>query len=181
MPIDTVFFDVGGTLIHPDLTLLMAPLLERVHPTPEQLAIAERAAKYAEHRNPDDAPGKTTNTNHWHVYFETLLQTLNCGFDLLPQLTARAGKSCYWTQVDPAAREMLQELKRRCRLAVISNADGHIRDVLARAGLAELFDEIIDSAQVGCEKPHPRIFQAALQAMKAEPRRSSVHRRPVCH
>jgi putative hydrolase of the HAD superfamily len=172
MPIHTIFFDVGGTLIHPDLSRLLAPLLARVTPTAGQFAIAERAAKYAGHANGDAAPAKTPNTSHWHVYFQALLQAVGCGLDLLPELTARAGKSHYWTQVDPAAVGTLERLKRHYRLAVISNADGRIREVLARAGMAGLFDEIIDSGLVGCEKPDPRIFRAGLQAMNANPAQS---------
>jgi putative hydrolase of the HAD superfamily len=57
-------------------------------------------------------------------------------------------------------------------LAVISNADGKIEDVLKRSGIADCFATITDSGLVGYEKPHPAIFQAALQAMDAKPQES---------
>ncbi len=189
MPINYIFFDVGGTLIYPDMERLMAPLLQRVRPTPEQLAAADRAAKFAMPRNGDDAPAKPartqtgptgqqpgattpsgiTNGGHWYVYFDTLLKSLGCCQELLPQLAGRAGDSSYWTLVAPGATEIIQRLKQRCRLGVISNADGRIRQVLERGGLAEFFDDITDSGLVGYEKPDVRIFQAALQAMGARP------------
>jgi HAD superfamily hydrolase (TIGR01549 family) len=61
----------------------------------------------------------------------------------------------------------LARLRRDYRLAVISNADGRILEVLRRAGVAAYFERIIDSGQVGYEKPDRRIFQAALEAMGA--------------
>src|SRR6266403_358374 len=45
---------------------------------------------------------------------------------------------------------------------------------LARIGLARWFDVIIDSTEVGCEKPDPRIFRIALERAGASPART-VH------
>jgi putative hydrolase of the HAD superfamily len=57
-------------------------------------------------------------------------------------------------------------------MAVISNADGKIAEVLTRCEIADCFASITDSGLVGYEKPHPAIFQAALQAMDAMPEES---------
>jgi putative hydrolase of the HAD superfamily len=51
-------------------------------------------------------------------------------------------------------------------LAVISNADGKIEALLQRNGIADCFESMIDSGIVGCEKPAPRIFRVALEAME---------------
>jgi FMN phosphatase YigB (HAD superfamily) len=190
--VKTVFFDVGGTLLHPDLDRLLAPLLTRVNPSPAQLAAADRAAKYsipatsaggtsaaacAVVSSPGNSgpvatgPGDhedTTNNGHWRVFFVHLLAALGGCDDLLPELVARAADSSYWTVLAAAAPETLAQLRRRYRLAVISNADGGIRRLLDRAGIADFFEQVIDSGLVGCEKPDPRIFQTALSAMGAE-------------
>jgi HAD superfamily hydrolase (TIGR01549 family) len=159
-----IFFDVGGTLIFPDLTEMMAPLLRRgVHPTAEQLFIAEKAAKHIHTRDADDAPG---NRSHWYVYFSSLLEQIGAGRDLLEELAARAGNSSYWTVQAPRAKETLERLQRDYRLAVISNADGKIRQVLESVGLAQYFESITDSGLVGHEKPDRRIFEAALSSMQ---------------
>lgn len=177
MAIKTLFFDVGGTLIHPDLSQLMAPLLAYVTPNPEQIRMADHAAKRAFRPNGDDAAGSTSsNQGHWDVYFRTLLGSLDGTLteagcdkqDLLAELVARANNSSFWTKVDPAAAPTLERLRPDYPLAVISNADGRIRQVLERAGLARFFGHITDSGLVGCEKPDPRIFHAALQAASAE-------------
>jgi putative hydrolase of the HAD superfamily len=68
-------------------------------------------------------------------------------------------------------REVLMALKRRHRLAVVSNFDytPTARLVLEREGLADLFDEILVSDAVGWRKPAPRIFQEALDRMRLAP------------
>lgn len=162
-----IFFDVGGTLIFPDLPQLMAPLLRRrITPTSEQLFLAERAAKHIHTRSADDMPG---NRSHWYVYFSSLLEQIGAGLDLLEELASRATDSSYWTVLAPGAKETLEQLRKNYRLAVISNADGKIREVLERVGLAEYFESIVDSGLVGYEKPDPRIFEAGLAAMQLSP------------
>jgi putative hydrolase of the HAD superfamily len=47
------------------------------------------------------------------------------------------------------------------RLAVVSNADGRVRALLEEAGLSAHFEFVVDSAEVGVEKPDPRIFHSA--------------------
>jgi len=68
-------------------------------------------------------------------------------------------------------REVLTALKRRHRLAVVSNFDytPTARLVLEREGIADLFDEILVSDAVGWRKPAPRIFQAALDRLRLAP------------
>jgi putative hydrolase of the HAD superfamily len=177
MAIRTIFFDVGGTLVHPDLSQLMAPLFACVTPTDEQIKVADRAAKHAAHLDDDRAAAaRSSNQGHWDVYFRTLLNEMNgsleqAGSDkdaLLAELVARANNSSFWTKADPMAAPTLEHLRQEYRLAVISNADGRINQVLARAGLVGYFNHITDSGLVGCEKPDPRIFRAALEAEGAE-------------
>ncbi len=68
-------------------------------------------------------------------------------------------------------REVLTALKRRHRLAVVSNFDytPTARLVLEREGVADLFDEILVSDAVGWRKPAPRIFQEALDRLRLAP------------
>ena len=52
---------------------------------------------------------------------------------------------------------------------MVSNSDGRVEQALAAAGLRHYFDVVIDSALVGVEKPDPRIFHAALEALGVAP------------
>ena len=51
------------------------------------------------------------------------------------------------------------------RLAVVSNWDERLPRLLAALGLAGHFEAVVVSAEVGVEKPHPRIFEAALERL----------------
>lgn len=64
-------------------------------------------------------------------------------------------------------RALLEGLRRRHRLAVVSNFDytPTARFVLERAGVVDLFDTIVVSDAVGWRKPAPEIFEHALGAL----------------
>jgi putative hydrolase of the HAD superfamily len=71
----------------------------------------------------------------------------------------------------PGATETLALLRRRgCRLAVVSNlllrAEG-MRAHLSQLGLSQFFETLVFSSEVGWLKPHPRVFQHALEALGA--------------
>jgi HAD superfamily hydrolase (TIGR01549 family) len=69
-----------------------------------------------------------------------------------------------------AARPVLERLARTIPLGIVSNSYGNLRDVLQREGLLDLFRTVIDSREVGFEKPDPRIFHAAAHALGVDPR-----------
>ena len=73
----------------------------------------------------------------------------------------------------PGVPEALGRLQRRgLTLAVISNSDGTCAKSLEDAGLLGYLSFVIDSAEVGVEKPDPRIFEIALARCGADPRRT---------
>lgn len=75
-----------------------------------------------------------------------------------------------WGAIDPATPAALGRLRAAgYRLAVISNSDGRAGEALAAVGLAEHFEFVIDSAEVGVEKPDPRIFALALDRLGLPP------------
>jgi HAD superfamily hydrolase (TIGR01509 family) len=75
-----------------------------------------------------------------------------------------------WSSVAEHSAESLARLRLAgLKLGVISNSDGRVDQALEAAGLREYFDVVIDSALVGVEKPDPRIFHAALDALDVAP------------
>jgi len=55
------------------------------------------------------------------------------------------------------------------RLAVVSNWDVSLHDVLERTALRPLVDAVVISAELGVAKPDPAIFRAALDRLGAGP------------
>lgn len=174
MGLDTIFFDVGGTLVFPNPQGTLGPLFSRgIQPTAQHLNRAERAAK----RALDDFYSKprpvNTDHNYWDAYYTHLLGDLRIADDALKlELIACARTSANWDRLQPNTADILRELSRSYGLAVISNADGRIAELLERLGVAEFFQTITDSGKVGHEKPDPRIFAAAIDSVGADPSRS---------
>jgi FMN phosphatase YigB (HAD superfamily) len=68
-----------------------------------------------------------------------------------------------------ANRGILEALKRRFRIGVVSNFYGNLERILKEAGMTEMIDSITDSSQVGIFKPQPGIFEAALRGLGVAP------------
>jgi glucose-1-phosphatase len=73
-----------------------------------------------------------------------------------------------WSRrVLPGARELLDELRRRYRLAALSNSNElHWERNTNELRIIEMFEFAISSHQVGLCKPHPDIYKAALDRAK---------------
>lgn len=74
-----------------------------------------------------------------------------------------------WTVYDDVVPALMELKQRGWRLGVISNFDSRLEDVLRACELAQLFDSVHISTQVGAAKPDPAIFQAALKHYGIEP------------
>jgi putative hydrolase of the HAD superfamily len=160
-----LFFDVGNTLLFPDRKRMLYALHDRqIFPSDELLKQIEREAK----REFDSELESNSAVDHgfWHIYYSRLLEELQLhGDPILSDLVSRTRISANWCEIRPGTREALRRLSKYYRLAVISNADGKIADVLARCGIADCFETITDSGIVGREKPHPAIFDAAVRSL----------------
>ena len=70
-------------------------------------------------------------------------------------------------KIDSETVNVLTKLNNTTRLALLSNFDHppHIYRLLKKYNIAELFEEIIISGEVGTEKPDPLIFSLALSRL----------------
>jgi HAD superfamily hydrolase (TIGR01509 family) len=166
-PVKAIFFDVGNTLLFPDRPRILGPLLQRkLAPSLEMLHAIERKTK-KEFDEMLQHDGKA-DRSFWYLFYSHLIQELGIDDDRLRDDLVNATRiSANWCDIRPGTREILQRMGRRYALAVISNADGKIADVLGRCGIADCFLTITDSGLVGYEKPHPAIFKAALRSVDA--------------
>lgn len=63
----------------------------------------------------------------------------------------------------PEVIDVLEQLRTRYELGVISNFDGRLRMILEQLGISKFFREVVISSEVGADKPDPFIFQRAAQ------------------
>lgn len=73
----------------------------------------------------------------------------------------------------PYAVDVLNKLKEKYKLALITNVhhtttSEKVQEILADAGIPDVFEVVVVSSQVGCSKPNPRIFEIALKSLNVE-------------
>jgi HAD superfamily hydrolase (TIGR01549 family) len=167
-----IFFDVGSTLLFANRDQMLAPLHARGFQPPEVRLRALEAQIKNEFDGVMEHGGKPDH-GFWDLFYKRLFQELGVQDEALrQQVIANTRDSMNWNQMRPGTREALQQIGERYRLAVISNADGRIAELLGRCGIADYFQTITDSGIVGQEKPHPMIFATALASMQARPEES---------
>ena len=69
----------------------------------------------------------------------------------------------YEWELFPETISVLEELRPRYRLGVISNFDGRLRMILEQFGISKFFSEVVISSEVGADKPDPFIYHRALE------------------
>ena len=170
--IKVIFFDIGNTLLFPNRERIHAPLTDRgIVPDSELLRDLECRTK----NQFDGMMTQNGSTDHsfWWMFYSQLLSEIGLEDDAIrDQLVAAIRNSGNWDVIRPGTAEQLREIGERYGIAVISNADGKIENVLQRCGIAQCFRTITDSGLVGYEKPHPEIFRHALNSMNAKPEQS---------
>lgn len=170
--IRAVLFDAGGTLIHMD-----GERVSRAAGRDHDAALFRRAESdaIAEVRRFVLANPKSADAERVPLYFDTLLAGL--GFEAREDRRAAVGRVAaeharanLWSRgADGAAETLSALLARGYRVAVISNADGRVRGLLEDAGLGTHLEFVLDSAEMGVEKPDPRIFHAATTRLALAP------------
>jgi putative hydrolase of the HAD superfamily len=170
---EVILFDVGNTLLFPNWPRILAPLRIRgMWPGATELQEVERKTKHQFDREMVSGQGKVDHS-FWETFYTHLLESLGQpDADLRQQLIQATHTSANWDIVQPQTREILQRIAQQFQIGVISNADGKIDQVLNVCGIGDCFLHITDSGIVGREKPHPAIFAAALEKMKAPAERA---------
>ena len=67
----------------------------------------------------------------------------------------------------PDVIDVLELLRPRFRLAIVSNFDGRLRMILERLGISKFFSHVFVSSEIGADKPDPEIFRRALGIINA--------------
>jgi putative hydrolase of the HAD superfamily len=69
----------------------------------------------------------------------------------------------------PEVSEVLEELRPRFELAVISNFDGRLRLILEHLGISKFFRHVFVSSELGADKPVPEIYLRAVKFIDLKP------------
>jgi putative hydrolase of the HAD superfamily len=72
----------------------------------------------------------------------------------------------------PEVVEVLEQLRLRFCLSVVSNFDGRLRVILEQLGISKCFSQVVISSEVGADKPDPFIYRRAVELAGVLPNES---------
>jgi putative hydrolase of the HAD superfamily len=109
---------------------------------------------------------------HFNIRIAGALKQLGYNYDVSdPMVLGATDAFCdrfmTYVKIDTHAESVLRELRKRYELGVVSNfaIPECVTKLMQRHGLEKLFDAIVVSGAVNRRKPHPEIFQKALQEL----------------
>ncbi len=179
--IDTLFLDVGNTLVSIDFDWISRELGARgVVSSSSELRRAEAAARPRVSMLLAGQGELARIDFSFSTYLGGIFEVLEMrgtrfggGRDalvdqLVPVLKQPGATPRLWSWLLPGVPEALVGFRRLgLQLVVVSNSDGSVEQTLREQGLVEHFDAVIDSALVGHEKPDRRIFERAIEVSGA--------------
>jgi putative hydrolase of the HAD superfamily len=170
----TVTFDAGQTVIDLDLAFLARRLAERGVAVEISALAAATPAAWQQY----DARVDPTRGHPWKELMTALLGGAGVAADrigaLVDWLWDEQPRANLWRAQIPDMVALARELTARgVRVAILSNSEGRLAELLAEIGIADAFAAIIDSGRVGIEKPDRRIFDHALAVLGAT--RPGIH------
>jgi FMN phosphatase YigB (HAD superfamily) len=150
-PPRAVFLDAGNTILRMNYGAIAAQLGR--HGVAVEVEAVQRAEWRARVRLDADLArgGASTESGGTAGAYVRWRQAFNPPFGL-------------WTLAEPTAAPALAVARAAgLRAGVISNSNGSVCAILQGLGLADTLDFVLDSSEVGVEKPDPRIFRLALE------------------
>lgn len=182
--IKVIFFDAAGTLFHlpkgvgyhyalvgSQMGLVLdAAALDRAF----TLSWTEMPARPA-----TGAPREGDDKGWWRelverVFDQVAPQTKDLDRDAFFQVAYEHFAEAGVWELFPEVIEVLEELRPRYHLAVISNFDGRLRMILELLGISKFFSSVVISSEVGADKPDALIYRRALELSNA-PGTAALH------
>ena len=173
--IKTILFDAAGTLFY--LTKTVGEHYAYVgrevglNLDAQQLERAFHSAWQQMPRRPAiDVPRENDDKGWWRELVGRVLDQVAHSlseldrdnfFEIAYEHFAEAGVWQLYAEVP----EVLEKLRPRFQLAVVSNFDGRLRFILQHLGISIYFSYIFISSELGADKPDPEIFRRAVKVM----------------
>lgn len=178
--IKAIFFDAAGTLFYLTKTVgdhyVYVGRQVGLHLDAQELDRAFHTAWQQMPRRPAiDGPRENDDKAWWRELvsrvFDKVAPSLSefdrdNFFEVAYEHFAEAG---VW-ELYPEVPGVLEKLRPRFQLAVISNFDGRLRFILQHLGISKYFSQVFTSSELGADKPDPEIFRRALKLIDLKPK-----------
>jgi len=161
-----VGFDFGQTLAELDFEFVQQRLSERGHAFNPASAAAKAKRAW-------EIYGEMKSAGHvigWRAMMQAQLEhggvPQAAAKDLAGWLWDEQPTQNLWRKPIAGMFELVLDLKARgVPVAIISNSEGHLAELVEELGWSHGFDTVVDSGRVGIDKPDPRIFQHACERL----------------
>jgi epoxide hydrolase-like predicted phosphatase len=157
--IRAVIFDLGGVLVRTEDPSPRQRLADRLN-----LSYAELSSLVFDSDSSIQATlGKISTQAHW--------EAIRLALNLAPEELSSVPEH-FWggDRLDTVLVDYLRSLRPRYRTALLSNAWDDLRPYLVNYWkIADAFDELIISAEVGLAKPDANIYRLAVERLGAAP------------
>ena len=171
--IKAIFFDAAGTLIHlPESVGHHYALVGGKIGLALEAGVLDQAFAACWRRTPQrpgiDGPREEDDKGWWRRLVNQVIERVaprtteldrDAFFEAAYAHFAEAG---VW-ELYPEVIEVLEALRPRFQLAVVSNFDGRLRMILEHLGVSKFFSHVFLSSELGADKPDPEIFRRALE------------------
>ena len=171
-PIRAVFFDAGNTLLRMNYAAIAAELVRHdVRVEPHDVQRAEWRARVrlddevlSRSRAGDSTESRSTGDRYLGFVLEGLGVVAPATIEKVVEWRRTFNRPVgVWNTAEPLAQDALALVRREgLKAAVISNSNGSVRSILSSLELTADLEFVLDSGEVGVEKPDPRIFELAL-------------------
>ena len=163
MTLEMVFLDIGGVLYD-----------DGVYARSWQLALREAGATFTDEEFDDEyRAARAAQAGSFRRRLARRFLGEDADLDAVERIAAR-----YWAYPPeallPDVRACLDVLVARYRLGIIANQPSHVRAAMERDGLEKYFEVWGVSADVGLEKPDPRLFSHVLYVAGVAPPRAAM-------
>ncbi len=159
MFIKAIYFDIGGVLVRTEDKTPRDNLAARLGISRDEL----NDLVFSGEQGLRAQRGQINADELW----EGVRQALHLSLEALPQVKQEFFGG---DRLDTDLLDTIRSLHQRYKTGIISNATDDTRAVIeGRWGIADAFDAIILSAEVGVMKPDARIFHIALGALGVQP------------
>ncbi len=173
--IKAIFFDAAGTLFHLPLGVgyhyaLVGEEIGLKLDAAQLDGTFAKAWNSMPKRAPIDGPRENDDKDWWRTLVDLVLDQVTPSlseldrdnfFEIAYEHFAEAG---VW-ELYPEVVDVLEKLRPRFQLAVISNFDGRLRFILKQLGISKFFSQVFLSSEIGADKPDPEIFRRALRVV----------------
>ena len=158
MAIRAVFFDLGGVIVRTEYQAPRERLAERLNMIYEDL----NKIVFESDSSRKASIGAISTDEHWAAVTRRLGRPASESHNIRAEFFAG-------DVIDRSLLDFIRSLRPRYKTGIISNAWPDLRNYLIENKFDDAFDALIVSAEVGVMKPEPKIYQIALEQVKAGP------------